>query len=158
MRRNEYLKDHYSERRGSHISDSRRSPERRNRYSYYRKPVYDYEHDSHYVDYYSDDYDADHEYEEDLKEWIDKLKSKDKFKLAASDIIHKAKAMGVTFRDYDELEFEATYYMLLSDFGSVSNDPHSYIAMAKSFLEDDDISVSPSEKLCIYFYEIVKGD
>ena len=66
--------------------------------------------------------------------------------------------MGVIFRDYGELEFEATYYMLLSDFGSVSNDPHSYIAMAKSFLEDDDISVSPSEKLCIYFYEIVNVD
>ena len=66
--------------------------------------------------------------------------------------------MRVTFRDYDELEFKATYYMLLSNFGSVSNDPHSYIAMAKSFLEDDDISVSPSEKLCIYFYEIIKGD
>jgi hypothetical protein len=30
--------------------------------------------------------------------------------------------------------------------------------MAKEFIMDDDIAVSPSEKVCIYMYEIVMGE
>lgn len=37
------------------------------------------------------------------------------------------------------------------------NDSSTYLNMAKKWLEDDDIEVSPSEKLCIYYYDIVKG-
>ena len=58
---------------------------------------------------------------------------------------------------FTELEFYATYLMLASDFPYVSGDPRIFVQMAKSFLEDDDISVSPSEKLCIYLCKIVKG-
>lgn len=170
MKRNEYLRDRMMNRDGRrggrdravdmHRDGVRRDYRRDYDYDYdeprYRReePRHRYEERPYKYEYE----DLDKEYKSDLKEWIDKLKHKDKFRLNTPDIIHKAKSMGVKFEDYDELEFEATYYMLLSDFGNVSNDPHTYLAMAKSFLEDDDIEVSPSEKVCIYFYKIVKGE
>lgn len=158
MRRNEYLRDRMINRDGRRGRRDRAVDMRRGGgYRDYRRDYeYDYTYDE--PDYRYDYGDMDHEYKADLKNWIEKLKHKDKFRLSPQDIEHKAKSMGVKFEDYDELEFEATYYMLLSDFGNVSNDPHTYLAMAKSFLEDDDIKVSPSEKLCIYYYKIVKGE
>ena len=113
-------------------------------------------------DYASYDYygGSDKEYEEDLKKWIDKLKRKDKFNLSFDQVLQHAKNHGVKFNEYNEKEFYATYLMLQSDFKNMlgSNDPMTYIKMAKDFLEDDDIEVSPSEKLCIYMYKIVKGE
>ena len=171
MRRNEFLRDHMIGRERDSRRGGRRSMDRRGadmarrgnrrsdrRNDYRRDYREDYEYDEMYYDESMDYGDMDHEYKADLKEWIEKLKHKDKFKLSGPDIIHKAKVMGISFNDYDELEFEAVYYMLISDFGSISNDPHTYIMMAKAFLEDDDIEVSPSEKLCIYLYKIVKGE
>lgn len=164
MRRNEFLRDHLigrgmDGRRGRRRGDMARREGRRNERSDYRRDYRgDYEYDEMYYDEGYDYGNMDHEYKADLKEWIDRLKHKDKFRLSSADLIHKAKSMGVSFKDYDELEFEATYYMLISDFGAISNDPHTYLTMAKAFLEDDDIEVTPSEKLCIYFYKIVKGE
>lgn len=119
----------------------------------------DYNDYNDYNDYDMRDYASeDEEYKKDLKEWTKKLKMKDKFGIPEKEIIEKAKQMGVKFKDYSEEEFVATYYMLMSDFTNVSNDVHMYLTMAKSFLEDKDIAVSPSEKLCIYMYKIVKGE
>ena len=112
-----------------------------------------------YNDYDYQDYASeDEEYKKDLKEWTKKLKSKDKFGVQEKELIDKAKQMGVKFQDYSEEEFLATYYMLMSDYTHVGNDLHMYLIMAKEFLEDKDIAVSPSEKRCIYLYEIVKGE
>ncbi len=161
MRRNEYLRDRMigKDYRKGRYPETHRSTERRDR-EYRRDYEYDYTYNEpdYRYDYRYDYGDMDHEYKMDLKDWIEKLKHKDKFKLSHQDLMHKAKAMGVKFEDYDEVEFEATYYMLMSDFVNVSNDPHTYLAMAKAFLEDDDIKVSPSEKLCLYYYKIVKGE
>ena len=118
----------------------------------YRSDYNDYD----YNDY--NDYGSEEEYKKDLKEWTKKLKMKDKFGVPEKEIIEKAKQMGVKFKDYTEEEYLATYYMLMSDFTHVGNDVHMYLAMAKEFLEDKDIAVSPSEKLCIYMYKIVKGE
>lgn len=118
---------------------------------------YDYADD--YPKHDEKDYDeVDKKYHEDLERWKDKLRKYDKFKLMPGDIVSKAKTMGVKFDKYSELEFEVTYLMLMSDFPNVSTEPHRYISMAKEWLEDDDIDVSPSEKLCIYYYKIVKGE
>lgn len=112
-----------------------------------------------YNDYGYDDYDySDDEYEQELKKWTEKLKGKDRFGLSKEDIIASARSMGVKFDDYNEQEFLTTYYMVISDNPKISNDPHTYLAMAKNFLEDDDIAVSPSEKLYLYFKHIVKGE
>lgn len=115
---------------------------------------YDYNYDMNYRDYSS----VDKEYKQDLKMWIDKLKRKDKYGMTYEQVIQQAENMGVKFRDYTELEFYATFLMMVSDFGDMISDPNILLKMAKQFLEDDDIEVSPSEKLCIYLYQIVLGE
>ena len=97
-------------------------------------------------------------YKKDLKELSRKLKKSDRFNLGEEEIVKKAKSMGVKFEDYDEEEFIVTYYMMQSDYPGIANDPHTYLAMAKSFLEDKDAKLQGSEKLCKYIYAIVKGE
>lgn len=104
------------------------------------------------------DEDMDEEYKEDLKEWIQKLKKKDRFGQSKDQVIQKAKEMKVNFDDFSEEEFYAIYLMQVSDYPSVSNDPRMYLGMAKAWLEDDDIAVDPSEKVCKYLYEIVLNE
>jgi hypothetical protein len=107
---------------------------------------------------YNDYASMDKEYEEDLKKWAQKLKKHDRFGLKEEEVFQKAKDMKVKFEDFSEDEFYTTYLMMISDYPSIANEPHTYLAMAKNFLEDKDIAVSPSEKLCIYMYEIVMGE
>ena len=99
----------------------------------------------------------DKEWEEHLHKWIEKLKKYDKFNMPKEEIINKAKSMGVKFDKYNEHEFVATYYMMMSDYPSIMSDPHLALVMAKDFLEDKDSELKGSEKLCAYYYEIVKG-
>ena len=134
--------------------DERRGGRGRDRADYADYNDYNYD----YADYEMDYADMDEEYKEDLEKLCHKLKKKDRFKLTKEDIIKKAKQMGVSFEDFDELEFLTVYYMMMSDFPNVANDAHQYLAMAKDWLMDDDIEVSPSEKLSIYFYKIIKGE
>ena len=98
------------------------------------------------------------EYYEDLERWTEKLKRKDRFHIKKEEIISSAKQMGVRFDEFTEEEFYVVYLMMVSDYKAVANDFRSYLNMAKEWLMDDDIEVSPSEKLCIYYYEIVKGE
>lgn len=163
--------------RGGYVSSSRRdrADERRDYerdYNYDRDYNNDYRsydrydsgdrrYDRYDYDYRGRDYaekEMDEEYEEDLKEWTKKLKKHDRFGLSESDIVNKAKSMGIRFEEYNEDEFIATYYMMQSDYKNVGNDAHIYLQMAKSFLEDKDAEKQGSEKLCIYMYEIVKGE
>lgn len=160
--RNRYLEDRAMRRgrRDREMYDrEERYPDHYSRPKH-RNPYYEkYEpHDDYYEREERDFGDMHKQYHEDLERWRDKLRKRDKFKLMPSDIINKAKQMGVKFEHYSELEFEVVYYMLMSDFTTVSTEPHRYLAMAKEWLEDDDIEVSPSEKLCIYYYKIVKGE
>lgn len=104
------------------------------------------------------DYDDAHEYHRDLEEWMHKLKKHDRFGLPKEEILKKAKEMGVKFHDFDEMEFYVVYLMMVSDFKHVANDPHYYLAMAKEWLEDDDIKRRGSEKVCAYLYTIVLGE
>lgn len=97
-------------------------------------------------------------YHEDIEKWTEKLKRKDRFKVKKEDLISHAKQMGVRFDEFSEEEFYAVYLMMVSDYKAVANDFRSYLNMAKEWLEDDDIEVSPSEKLCLYYYFIVKGE
>lgn len=112
--------------------------------------------DRDYRDYADDDYDK--EYHEDLKKWTTKLKKYDRFNMPKESIINSAKQMGINFKDYDEDEFYAVYLMEVSDYPSISNEPRMYLEMAKSWLEDKDIKIEPSEKLCKYMYEIAMAE
>ena len=108
-----------------------------------------------YYDYASDD--MDDEWKEHLKKWSEKLKKKDRFNMPKDQVLQNAKQMGVKFEDYNEEEFLTTYYMVLSDYPKIANEPHTYLALAKDWLEDKDTALKGSEKLCAYYYEIVKG-
>jgi hypothetical protein len=106
----------------------------------------------------SGDYSSDKEYQEDLEKWTQKLQKKDKFRLPKQEVLNKARTMKASFDGYSEEEFYTVYLMIVSDNLDEITEPHLAIAMAKKWLEDDDIAVSPSEKLCIYMYEIVMGE
>lgn len=112
---------------------------------------------------YRNDYRGDYEsgekrWKDDLKELTEKLKKKDRFNIPKDQIINHAKNMGVKFDEFSEDEFYAVYLMQVSDYKNVSNEFRMYISMAKDWLEDDDIAVSPSEKLCIYYDDIILGN
>ena len=115
---------------------------------------YDYAND--YNDYAEEDMMKG--YEEDLKKWIKKLMKKDKFKLPKQEVLKKAEEMNIEFEEFSEEEFYAIYLMLVSDYPNIADNPHTYIVMAKQFLEDDDVNVDPSEKVCKYLYEIVLNE
>lgn len=107
---------------------------------------------------YAEDEEYDEEYHEDLKKWTEKLKRYDRFNMPKEQLMASAKQMGVRFDDYDEDEFYAVYLMQVSDYPTISNEPHVYLGMAKSWLEDKDIKIEPSEKLCKYMYEIAMAE
>ena len=156
-----------SERSGRYVStmgrDRRYHEEPYMEREQYREPnrVYDYNYDMRYDyrrgrDYSEEDYDK--EYEEDLKDWIKDLKKDDRYGLSMEQVIAKAREMGVNFEDYDETEFYAIYLMHVSDYPFIANEPHTYLAMAKAWLDDKDLEIDPSEKVCKYMYEIVMAD
>lgn len=130
-------------------------PRKSNR-DYYYDDLRDYRRGRDYRDYAENDYDE--EYHEDLEKWTKKLKKYDRFGLSKEQVTQKAKEMKVNFDDYDEDEFYAIYLMHVSDYPTIANEPHTYLAMAKAWLEDKDINIDPSEKVCKYMYEIVMAE
>ena len=106
-------------------------------------------------DYSSED--MEHEWREDLHEWSEKLKKHDRFNMPKEQLINKARQMGVTFDMYDEEEFLTTYYMVMSDYPQIANDPHTYLALAKDWLHDKDSKLQGADKLCAYYYEVIEG-
>lgn len=108
-----------------------------------------------YPDYSSED--MEHEWKEDLHEWTEKLKKHDRFNVPKDQLIHNARQMGVKFDSYNEEEFLTTYYMVMSDYPQIANEPHSYLALAKDWLHDTDSKLQGADKLCAYYYEVVEG-
>jgi NOL1/NOP2/fmu family ribosome biogenesis protein len=109
-------------------------------------------------DYAMDYAQSEEKWKKDLHHWTEKLKKKDRFRATKEDIIASAKSMGIRFDEFTEDELYAVYLMMVSDYKAVANEFRVYLNMAKEWLMDDDVEVSPSEKLCIYYYEIVKGE
>lgn len=100
----------------------------------------------------------DKEYEEDLHEWISRLKHHDKFKLDKHEIIRIAKEMNIDFNEFSEDELYAAYLLHVKLYPDVHHEPHMYVACAKAWLCEKDIAIDPSEKICKYLYEIVLDD
>lgn len=167
-RRNHYLRDKADRK---YREDMRRGDRRRDMRSDYRSRDYredmnDYYNDSGY-DYndqrdmrdYADYVDNEEEMYEKKKERLKKkLESKDRYRMTKEQVTNHARQIGVKFDDYDEDEFYLTYLMMSCDYHSLFSDPTMFIKMAKAFLEDDDIHISPSEKLCIYVSEIAMAE
>ncbi len=111
-----------------------------------------------YVDSSCDGSYEEKEWEEHLENWCKDLKRYDKFGMSKDEIISQARQMGVEFRNFTEKEFLTTYYMLMSDYTmDMLNSPQAYMIMAKDFLNDDDSYLKGGDKLCAYYYEVVKG-
>lgn len=106
-------------------------------------------------DYASEDMEK--EWKEHLKKWCEELKRYDRFNMPKEQVIQNARQMGVEFDKYNEEEFLTTYYMVMSDYPTIANEPHTYISLAKDWLEDEDSNLKGSDKLCAYYYEVVKG-
>ena len=117
------------------------------------KPM-DYGYDYNY-DYASEDMEK--EWKEHLKKWQEELKRYDRFNMTKDQVIQNAKQMGVEFDKYNEEEFLTTYYMVMSDYPTIANEPHTYISLAKDWLEDEDSKLKGSDKLCAYYHEVIKG-
>lgn len=149
----DYRNDYMPRRNGYKYEDDYMETERFGK----RDRGYDYTmRDRYRGDYHDDDYEK--EYERDLQKWTEKLKKYDRFGLPKEKVIENARQMGVKFKDFDEDEFYAVYLMQVSDYPTISNDARMYLGMAKSWLEDEDLKIDPSEKVCKYMYEIVMAD
>lgn len=124
----------------------------------YCRGTYDMKND--YSDYasYNDYAMEEKEYEKNLHEWVNKLKSKDRFGVPKEQVIKQAENMGVKFNKFTPDEFYAVYLMLISDHKKVANDYNMYISLAKDWLEDDDVAEQGGDKLCAYLYYIVLGE
>lgn len=145
------MRNPYGIRSNAVVSDRPRR-DYRDRYKDYTDYDMDYDRD------YARDYDGvDEEYKMDLEDWAKDLKKKTRNTMPKNEVLSKASQMGVTFDNYDEMEFYTTVMMLMSDFKNIGQ-PETYIAMAKQWLEDDDTELTGSEKLCAYYYTIVKGE
>lgn len=111
-------------------------------------------------DYASEDMEK--EWEEDRKEWCEKLKKYDIYGLPKEEIIRLAKQMNAKFEefDYDEHDFITAYYMVMSDNEVLPTQvtPELYVKMAINFLEDKDAKRQGGEKLCSYYYTEVLGE
>lgn len=145
---------------------------------YHKKPSREYEEDYEYdkprhkkmkkyeeYDYEEDEDEEDIEYKSMAKMWeetldklIHRLKRYDRFKVNEEYVSNKARQMGINFDNFSEKELYATYLMQISDNEDISSDVDTYIKLAINFLCDDDVERQYSEKLCAYYYFIVKGE
>lgn len=108
-------------------------------------------------DYHGSEMPTYEEYIEELKKWIKRLEKKARFNMSCEQVIASARNMGAEFKEYSKEEFYAKYLMEITDHTKDGNDPMIYIQRTIDFFDDDDIRVSPSEKMFIYFYYIVLG-
>ena len=123
------------------------------------RPMEDYGYDMNYYGYDMRDYEhEDKEWKKHLKKWSEELKHHDRFNMPKDQVLHNAKNMGVKFENFDEEEFYTTYLMIISDFDNqLIPSPQEAILFAKQWLHDKDSELKGSEKLCAYYYEVVKG-
>lgn len=146
------MKDYKDYKEYKDYRDSKRG---RDSKDYEDERMKDYESD---YSYSYEDGAMEEDYKKDLHKWAEKLKSKDKFNMPKEQVISHAKSLGIRFHEFNEDEFYTTYLMMVSDYKELGSDPSFFIRMARDFLEDDDMAVTPSEKLCIYMYKIAMGE
>lgn len=109
----------------------------------------------------SSDYGVGYLSNKDLRRWQEKLckeMTPQECEMIHYDaVIHCAKEMNITFTNYTEEEFYTTVLMLYTDYRNTCGaDIHTYIAMAKDFLEDRDAGVRYGEKLAAYHDAIAR--
>lgn len=112
------------------------------------------------------DYSNDKDYldDEELMEWketlLEEIEPQYKPQFEKNRVVQRAKEMGVQFKDFTEDEFVTTAIMIASDFGKTvgMNNTDQMFRMAYDWLDDPDSAVKGSEKLAIYYDEIICAD
>lgn len=112
------------------------------------------------------DYGSDKNYlnDEELMAWketlLEEIDPQYKNQFEKNRVVQRAKEMGVQFKDFTEDEFVTTAIMIASDFGKTvgMNNTDQMFRMAYDWLDDKDAGVKGSEKLAIYYDEIVCAD
>ena len=136
------------------VRGGRGSGRRGRDYGYDMNYDYDYDYGYDMRDYAKED----EEWKKHLKKWCEELKQYDRFNMPKDQVINQARQMKVKFDNYNEDEFYTTYLMKISDDeDNLISNPQMAIIMAKNFLEDKDSKLKGSEKLCAYYYEVIKG-
>jgi len=110
------------------------------------------------MDYgYDEDYLSDEELMEWSKDLLEEIEPQFKSQFEMNKVIQRAKEMGVKFKDYTEDEYYVTALMMATDYGKTvgMNNIDQIFRMAVDWLEDDDVEVQGSEKLLVYYDEIV---
>lgn len=116
--------------------------------------------------YRNRDYASEKKYldDEELMEWkeslLEELEPQYKTLFEKNRLVQRAKEMGVPFKDFTEDEFVTTAVMIASDFGKTvgMNNTDQILRIAYNWLDDKDAGVKGSEKLAIYYDEIVCAD
>lgn len=132
-------------------------------------PMYDYDYDSarsrrtgRYIrdrrDYAGDkNYLEDEEVMEFQKTLLEEIEPQYKTQFEKNKVIQRGREMGVDFKDYTEDEYLATVLMIATDYGKTvgMNNTDQMLRMAVNWLEDDDAALQGSEKLAVYYDEII---
>ena len=99
----------------------------------------------------------------DIEEWMKHIENSDGTRgahFSKEEVKQMAQKHGVKFDDFSELDLYLATNMMYSDYceslGTYTKNPDAYVKMAVDFLEDDDFEGTPSEKLSLYWHDIVK--
>jgi hypothetical protein len=104
---------------------------------------------------------------EELENWKKKLMKevddKDRQFFETSTIEQKARQMGVEMKNYKPEELALVTVMMYTDYCKtikkyIGSNMDIYVELAKDWLEDKDSGVKGSERLAIYYDEIVMGE
>ena len=108
-------------------------------------------------DYADDEYLNDEELMEWSKDLLREVEPKDKGYFTKENVERKVKEMGITYDDFTFSELYTASLMLYNDYKDVigTNNPDIYVKMARAFFNDDDAELNGSEKLAVYYDEIV---
>lgn len=104
-----------------------------------------------------EDYLSDEELMEWSKDLIDEIEPQYKGLFEKNRVLQRGKEMGVKFKDYTEDEYVTTVLMIATDFGKTvgMNNIDQIYRMAVDWLEDKDSELQGSEKLAVYYDEII---
>ena len=99
--------------------------------------------------------------DKELEEWCHKLKSQlteqEKQMFSKENIMQRAKAMGVEFKDFTEMEFYVNTLKNYTDHKhSIGQNPDLAMKLSRDDFKDEDGEYKGSEWLAIYFDTFVK--
>jgi len=112
------------------------------------------------------DYESGKDYleDEELMEWketlMEEIDPQFKGQFEKNRLVQRGKEMGVEYKDFTEDEYVVTVLMMATDYGKTvgMNNIDQMLRMAYDWLNDKDSAIKGSEKLAVYYDEIICAD